>query len=177
MNIQLCSHTEHLFRQFNIWALVWTVLYTCFWSGLVCITCLAGLVWSEFYCYALSIFGLVWSGLFFYTLPTALDPIVVVRMAKDVSLTPRDNNYTYLKGRLMEVYDLTDDQKADRLLDLEIGSLPNSVHTFRVLQSKRCPSETHFPAPATRRCPCTGSSAWGWEPNCIGSQGWHHRGC
>ena len=39
-------------------------------------------------------------------------------MAGDVALTPRDDKYAYLKRKLMEVYGLTDDQKADRLLDL-----------------------------------------------------------
>ena len=51
----------------------------------------------------------------YYYLLTALDPVVAERM---VALTPCEDKYTYLKGKLMEVYDLTDDQKADRLLDL-----------------------------------------------------------
>ncbi len=54
---------------------------------------------------------------FFYLL-TALDPVVAERMAGDVTAVPTENKYTYLKGKLMEVYGLTDDQKADRLLDL-----------------------------------------------------------
>ena len=54
---------------------------------------------------------------YFYLL-TALDPVVAERMAGDVALTPADDKYAYLKGKLMEVYGLTDDQKADRLLDL-----------------------------------------------------------
>lgn len=54
---------------------------------------------------------------YFYLL-TALDPVVAERMAGDVASTPRDDKYAYLKGKLMEVYGLTDDQKADRLLDL-----------------------------------------------------------
>lgn len=35
-----------------------------------------------------------------------------------MALAPEDDKYAYLKGKLMEVYSLTDDQKADRLLDL-----------------------------------------------------------
>ena len=54
---------------------------------------------------------------YFYVL-TALDPVVAERMAGDVAAVPADDKYTYLKGKLMEVYGLTDDQKADRLLDL-----------------------------------------------------------
>lgn len=54
----------------------------------------------------------------YYYLLTALDPVVAERMAGDVALVPREDKYTYLKGKLMEVYGLTDDQKADRLLDL-----------------------------------------------------------
>ena len=52
---------------------------------------------------------------YFYLL-TALDPVVAERMAGEVAAVPREDNY--LKGKLMEVYGLTDDQKADRLLDL-----------------------------------------------------------
>ena len=33
-------------------------------------------------------------------------------------ITPTDGKYAYLKGKLMEVYGHTDDQKTDRLLDL-----------------------------------------------------------
>lgn len=54
---------------------------------------------------------------YFYLL-TALDPIVAERMAGEVALAPEEDKYAYLKGKLMEVYGLTDDQKADRLLDL-----------------------------------------------------------
>ena len=54
----------------------------------------------------------------YYYLLTALDPVVAERMAGDVALTPGDDKYAYLKQKLMEVYGLTDDQKADRLLDL-----------------------------------------------------------
>ena len=54
----------------------------------------------------------------YYYLLTALDPIVAERMAGEVALTPEADKYAYLKGKLMEVYGLTDDQKADRLLDL-----------------------------------------------------------
>ena len=54
----------------------------------------------------------------YYYLLTALDPVVAERMAGDVASTPADNKYGYLKEKLMEVYGLTDDQKADRLLDL-----------------------------------------------------------
>ena len=54
---------------------------------------------------------------YFYLL-TALDPIVAERMAGDVSLVPEAGKYAYLKSKLMEVYGLTDDQKADKLLDL-----------------------------------------------------------
>ncbi len=39
-------------------------------------------------------------------------------MAGDVAATPQVGKYAYLKGKLIEVYCLTDDQKADRLLDL-----------------------------------------------------------
>ena len=54
---------------------------------------------------------------YFYLL-TALDPVVAERMAGDVALAPEESKYAYLKGKLMEVYGLTDEQKADRLLDL-----------------------------------------------------------
>ena len=54
----------------------------------------------------------------YYYVLTALDPVVAERMAGDVAAVPADDKYTYLKGKLMEVYGLTDDQKADRLLDL-----------------------------------------------------------
>ncbi len=54
----------------------------------------------------------------YYYLLTALDPVVAERMAGDVALTPAEGKYSYLKGKLMEVYGLTDDQKADQLLDL-----------------------------------------------------------
>ena len=54
---------------------------------------------------------------YFYLL-TALDPVVAERMAGDVEAVPETNKYEYLKGKLMEVYGLTDDQKADKLLDL-----------------------------------------------------------
>lgn len=54
---------------------------------------------------------------YFYLL-TALDPIAAERMAGDVALTPTEDKYTYLKSKLIAVYGLTDDQKADRLLDL-----------------------------------------------------------
>ena len=54
---------------------------------------------------------------YFYLL-TALDPVVAERMAGDVASVPVDNKYSYLKEKLMEVYGLTDDQKADQLLDL-----------------------------------------------------------
>ena len=54
---------------------------------------------------------------YFYLL-TALDPVVAERMAGDVALAPEEGKYAYLKGKLMEVYGLTDEQKADRLLDL-----------------------------------------------------------
>ena len=54
----------------------------------------------------------------YYYLLTALDPVVAERMAGELALTPREDKYAYLKGKLREVYDLTDDQKADRLLDL-----------------------------------------------------------
>ena len=54
---------------------------------------------------------------FFYLL-TSLDAAVAERMAGDVSLTPAVGKYEYLKSKLMGVYGLTDDQKADRLLDL-----------------------------------------------------------
>ena len=39
-------------------------------------------------------------------------------MAGDVAAVPTEGKYEYLKSKLMEVYGLTDDQKADRLLDL-----------------------------------------------------------
>lgn len=55
--------------------------------------------------------------MYFYLL-TALDPVVAERMAGDVASVPADNKYSYLKRKLMEVYGLTDDQKADQLLDL-----------------------------------------------------------
>ena len=54
----------------------------------------------------------------YYYLLTALDPVVAERMAGDVAVTPGDGKYDYLKAKLLEVYGLTDDQKADRLLDL-----------------------------------------------------------
>ena len=54
---------------------------------------------------------------YFYLL-TALDPVVAERMAGDVASAPHEDKYAYLKGKLMDVYGLTDDQKADRLLDL-----------------------------------------------------------
>ena len=54
---------------------------------------------------------------YFYLL-TALDPVVAERMAGHVASAPADNKYSYLKEKLMEVYGLTDDQKADQLLDL-----------------------------------------------------------
>ena len=74
----------------------------------------------------------------YYYLLTALDPEVAERMAGDVALTPGDDKYAYLKQKLMEVYGLTDDQKADRLLDLSgIGNLPNFVLTSRASQSDR----------------------------------------
>ena len=55
---------------------------------------------------------------YFYLL-TSLDADVAERMAGDVSLTPAVGKYEYLKSKLMGVYGLTDDQKADRLLDLQ----------------------------------------------------------
>ena len=91
---------------------------------------------------------------YFYLL-TALDPVVAERMAGEVAAVPREDKYTYLKGKLMEVYGLTDDQKADRLLGLEIGNLPNSVHTSKA--SLLTSSSTHFPTPIARGCPGTGS--------------------
>ena len=54
---------------------------------------------------------------YFYLL-TALDPVVAERMAGDVASAPEDNKYSYLKEKLMEVYGLTDNQKADQLLNL-----------------------------------------------------------
>ena len=54
---------------------------------------------------------------YFYLL-TALDPVVAERMAGDVASAPNEDKYAYLKGKLMEVYGLTDDQMADSLLDL-----------------------------------------------------------
>ena len=39
-------------------------------------------------------------------------------MAGYVAATPKSDKYGYLKAKLVEVYGLTDDQKADRLLDL-----------------------------------------------------------
>ena len=39
-------------------------------------------------------------------------------MARDVAAVPTEGKYEYLKSKLMEVYGLTDDQKADTLLDL-----------------------------------------------------------
>ena len=54
---------------------------------------------------------------YFYLL-TSLDAAVAERMAGDVSLTPAVGKYEYLKSKLMGVYGLTEDQKADRLLDL-----------------------------------------------------------
>ena len=54
---------------------------------------------------------------YFYLL-TSLDPVVAERMAGDVAAVPTEGKYEYLKSKLMEVYGLTDDQKADRLLDL-----------------------------------------------------------
>ena len=54
---------------------------------------------------------------YFYLL-TAPDPVVAERMARGVASAPEDNKYSYLKEKLMEVYGLTDDQKADQLLDL-----------------------------------------------------------
>ena len=39
-------------------------------------------------------------------------------MAGDMAAVPTEGKYEYLKSKLMEVYGLTDDQKADRLLDL-----------------------------------------------------------
>ena len=54
---------------------------------------------------------------YFYLL-TSLDAAVAERMVGDVSLTQAVGKYEYLKSKLMGVYGLTDDQKADRLLDL-----------------------------------------------------------
>ena len=54
---------------------------------------------------------------YFYLLKS-LAAAVAERMAGDVSLTPAVGKYEYLKSKLMGVYGLTDDQKADRLLDL-----------------------------------------------------------
>ena len=54
---------------------------------------------------------------YFYLL-TSLDLVVAERMAGDVAAVPTEGKYEYLKSKLMEVYGLTDDQKADRLLDL-----------------------------------------------------------
>ena len=54
----------------------------------------------------------------YYYLLTALDPVVAERMAGDVASAPAEDKYSYLKGKLMEVYGLTDNQKADKLLDL-----------------------------------------------------------
>ena len=54
---------------------------------------------------------------YFYLL-TALDPTVAERMAGVVVLVPETGKYAYLKGKLMEVYGLTDNKKADKLLDL-----------------------------------------------------------
>ena len=54
---------------------------------------------------------------YFYLL-TSLDPVVAERTAGDVAAVPTEGKYEYIKSKLMEVYGLTDDQKADRLLDL-----------------------------------------------------------
>ena len=54
---------------------------------------------------------------YFYLL-TSLDPAVAERMARDVAAVPTEGKYEYLKSKLMEVYGLTDDQKADRFLDI-----------------------------------------------------------
>ena len=50
----------------------------------------------------------------YYYLLTALDSVVAERMAGDMALTPADDQYAYLKGKLMEVYGLTNNQKALR---------------------------------------------------------------
>ena len=49
---------------------------------------------------------------------TFLDPVVAERMAGDVAAVPTEGKYKYLNSKLVEVYGFTDDQKADRLLDL-----------------------------------------------------------
>jgi hypothetical protein len=59
----------------------------------------------------------------YYYLLTALDPVVAERMAGVVANTPVDGKYAYLKRKLLEVNGLTDDQKADRLLELVIENL------------------------------------------------------
>ena len=54
----------------------------------------------------------------YYYLLTSLDPVVAERMANDIASTPETDQYKHLKQKLLEVYGLTDDQKADKLLNL-----------------------------------------------------------
>ena len=73
---------------------------------------------------------------YFYLL-TSLDAAVAERMAGDVSLTPAVGKYEYLKSKLMGVYGLTDDQKADGFLTFPVlgtGHLHSCVHTSKVSQ-------------------------------------------
>ena len=54
----------------------------------------------------------------YYYLLTSLDPVVAERMANDIASIPGTDQYKHLKQKLLEVYGLTDDQKADKLLNL-----------------------------------------------------------
>ena len=66
-------------------------------------------------------------------------------MAGDVVLAPEAGKYAYLKSKLMEVYGLTDNLKADKLLDCNrIGSPHNSVHICKAVQLTRMSSSAAF---------------------------------
>ena len=117
---------------------------------------------------------------YFYLL-TSLDAVVAERMAGDVSLTLAVGKYEYLKSKLMGVYGLTDDQKADRLLDLPgLGDWTPSqlcayIQGLAVDQNKSF--STYFPAAVTRRCSSAARCTWGRQLTRIGTEGRHHHGC
>ena len=50
--------------------------------------------------------------------PHSFRPSSRIEDGRGLALALEEGKYAYLKGKLMEVYGLTDEQKADRLLDL-----------------------------------------------------------
>ncbi len=71
-------------------------------------------------------------------------------MAGDVAATPQVGKYAYLKGKLIVVYGFTDDQKADRLLDLAgLGDWKPSQLCAHI-QSLAVDKDADLPTPVTR---------------------------